>query len=326
MAALCRGGSLQVSQCYRLLDWLDKVRVGLWLGYHMLHKELFVPKFRIDSRLGKKDRVAIVSVDPTDKFKGFSIGGCDNNVFRTSQAAIYLRINNVRILSVSFDSVIAAFAGVPHMKEMFVLGEDPTQHVRSLSIGDYKLRQNWREFAPAGATILAQPVLWPGMAQPDVLEIFFNRKMVARLKDKLRISKPEHLDRFFPMQLISNATGLFRYYANKSEHIRFGKAQHNSDAAFMHSLYAILLKHVLRLSPTRVIGADGKKHGTIVLAQLQAEKLLQIVFRLQGLGISDPGLTAELIDEVHLLTRLREESQSHLPGTCAPGSGRLLVS
>jgi hypothetical protein len=39
-----------VSQCYWLLDWLDKVRVGLWLGYNMLHKGEFAPKFRIDQR------------------------------------------------------------------------------------------------------------------------------------------------------------------------------------------------------------------------------------------------------------------------------------
>ncbi len=326
MARLCSGGSLQVSQCYRLLDWLDKVRIGLWLGYHMLHKEVFVPKFRIDSRLGKKDRIAIVSVDPEDRFKGFSIGGCDNNIFRTSQAAVYLRVNNVRILSVSFDSVISAFAGVPSMKEMFVSGEDPSQHIRSLDIGDYKLSQNWRDFAPPGSTVLAQPVCWPGKDQPNVLDIFFNKKMVARLKDKPRLSKPEHLDRFYQMQLISNANGSFRYHANKSERIRFGKAQHNDDASFMRSLYAILVKHVLPLGPTRVISADGKKHGTILLALLQAEKLLQIVFRLQGLGISDPKLKADLVDEVHLLTRLREESQSHLHGTCEPGSGRLLTS
>lgn len=326
MESLFRGGSLRVSQCYRLLDWLDKVRIGLWLGYHMLHKEVFVPKFRIDSRLGKKDRIAIISVDPEDTFKGFSIGGCDNNVFRTSQAAVYLRINNVRILSVSFDSVISAFAGVPHMKEMFMSAENPSQYVRDLKVGDYRLSQNWKEFAPSGAIVLAQPVVWPGKAQTDVLDIFFNREMVPRFKDKLRLSKPEHLDRFFPMQLISNASGVFRNYPNKKERIRFGKAARHDDPAFMHALYSILLKHVLSLGPKRVIDADGKKRGTILLSLLYVEKLFQIVRRLEGLGISNPKLKEDLIDEVHLLTCLREESQSHIPGSCAPGSGELLVS
>jgi hypothetical protein len=39
------------------------VRVGLWLGYNMLHKEEFTPKFRIDQRIGIKDRIAIISLD-----------------------------------------------------------------------------------------------------------------------------------------------------------------------------------------------------------------------------------------------------------------------
>jgi hypothetical protein len=58
MEALFAGKSLQVSQCYWLLDWLDKVRIGLWLAYNTLHKEFYQPKFRIDQRLGKKDRIA----------------------------------------------------------------------------------------------------------------------------------------------------------------------------------------------------------------------------------------------------------------------------
>ena len=70
MEALFDGKSLAVSQCYWLLDWLDKVRVGLWLGYNMLHKEEFAPKFRIDQRIGIKDRIAIISVDPNDSTKG----------------------------------------------------------------------------------------------------------------------------------------------------------------------------------------------------------------------------------------------------------------
>ena len=41
--ALVAGKSPEVSQCYWLLDWLDKVRIGLWLGFNMLHKEEFQP-------------------------------------------------------------------------------------------------------------------------------------------------------------------------------------------------------------------------------------------------------------------------------------------
>jgi hypothetical protein len=153
METLFRGGALRVSQCYRLLDWLDKVRIGLWLGYHMLHKEVFEPKFHIDSRLGKKDRIAIVSVDPNDTFKGFSIGGCDNNVFRTSQACVYLRINNVRILSLSSDSLISALAGAPYIEEMLAMADNPEQRASSASQEGHGSRRQEARDSPVVASL-----------------------------------------------------------------------------------------------------------------------------------------------------------------------------
>jgi hypothetical protein len=317
---LSRGGSLSVSQCYRLLDWLDKVRIGLWLGYNMLHKEVFDAHFHIDSRLGKKDRIAIVSVDPEDDYKGFSVGGCDNNIFRTSQAGVYLRINNVRILSLSFECFISRFAGMPYVDEFFVPAGDLSKLLGNIKWGDYELKQDWKEFAVPGATTIAQSVFWPGNVPADsAADIFFNRTVLSRMKNAVRISKREHLNRFFQTQLISNAGGAFRYYPKKTERIRFGTAQENNDAFFMRDLYALFWKHVMPLNPRRVVDESGKKYGVIILGLLWIEKVLQIVFRLRGLGIGDDAITLDLINELHLLTRLREESVAHLQGTCVSG-------
>jgi hypothetical protein len=106
------------------------VRVGLWLGYNMLHKEEFAPKFRIDQRIGIKDRVAIVSVDPDDRTKGFGLGGMDNQIFRTSQAGMYLKINSIRILSLSFDGLVSRYAGTPFPKESCHSAKIPTRRWR----------------------------------------------------------------------------------------------------------------------------------------------------------------------------------------------------
>src|SRR6516225_4462315 len=49
-----------------LLDWLDKVRVGMWLGYLYLDKNMvgIEPKFHIIQRLGLYDRmVGIIRVE-----------------------------------------------------------------------------------------------------------------------------------------------------------------------------------------------------------------------------------------------------------------------
>ena len=45
-----------------LLDWMDKVRVGLWLGYNYLDKNMWNvrPHFFIKTRLKKRDRFVII--------------------------------------------------------------------------------------------------------------------------------------------------------------------------------------------------------------------------------------------------------------------------
>jgi hypothetical protein len=324
MEWLFAGKSLQVSQCYWLLDWLDKVRIGLWLAYNTLHKEFFQPKFRIDQRLGKKDRIAIISVDPGDQTKGFGFGGIDNNVFRTSQAGMYLRINNVRILSMSYENFISRFSGMPYAKEMFASVDDINKHLADIACDGYDLKQDWREFALPGATIIAQSIFWPGGGVSDGRwQMFINRDTVGRLRHKLRISKPKHLSPFFQTQLISNAEGSFKYYSNPRKRLTFGKAKIDNDANFAKTLYTVYLTHVLPLGPEKVIDGEGKRYGIILLGMLWLEKMIQIIFRLRDLGIDSPEITGELIDELHKVTRLREESVANLQGTCVPEYSRL---
>jgi hypothetical protein len=89
-------------------------------------------------------------------------------------------------------------------------------------------------------------------------------------------------------------------------------------------LYAIYLKHVLPLGPKKVIDGEGKRYGIILLGMLWLEKMIQIIFRLRDLGIDSPEITNELIDELHKVTRLREESAANLQGPCVPEYSRLV--
>jgi hypothetical protein len=88
--------------------------------------------------------------------------------------------------------------------------------------------------------------------------------------------------------------------------------------------YTIYLKYALPLGPQKVIDAEGKRYGVIVLAMLWLEKMIQIIFRLRDLGIESPEITNKLIDEFHKVTRLREESVANLQGTCVPEYSRLV--
>jgi hypothetical protein len=187
------------------------------------------------------------------------------------------------------------------------------------------LKQDWREFVLPGATVIAQSVFWPGGGISDGRwQMFINSETVGRLRHKLRITKPAHLNRFFQTQLISNAEGPFKYYGNPRKRLTFGKAEFDDDTNFAKTLYTIYLKHVLPLGPHKVIDGEGKRYGVIVLGMIWLEKMIQIIFRLRDLAIESPEITNELIDELHKVTRLREESVAILQGTCIPEYSRLV--
>lgn len=327
MDALFGGRSLQVSQCYHLLDWLDKIRIGLWLAFNTLHKEFFQPKFRIDQRLGSKDRIAIISVDPKDNTKGFGFGGLDNNVFRTSQFGMYLRVNNVRIISMSFDVFISRFAGMPYADELYFAEGDFNTVLADVRGGNYQLSQDWGEFNVSGATIIAQAAFWPGEASlfDGRWETYLNQRTIGRLRHIPRLSKPTHLNRVFQTQLISNAEGEFKYFSNPRKRLKFGRAAANSDADLMVRLYVLCMKYVVGLGPTKVASKDGRKRTTIMLALLWVQKSLQILFRLRDLGIHDAKLIDFMIDEMQKVTRAFEESSANAQGTLVQEYSELIT-
>jgi hypothetical protein len=312
--ALMAGKSLAVSQCYWLLDWLDKVRVGLWLGYNMLHKEDFAPNFRIDQRIGIKDRVAIVSVDPDDGTKGFGLGGMDNQIFRTSQAGMYLKINNLRILSLSFDGLVSRYAGMPFAKEVLAFSNEPDKLMAVMDKTDYRVRQDWKQFDVPGATVIAQSSFWlENCMDEDTFEMYINATTIPRYQRIPRIRKREDLNQFVRTHLISNATGEFRYHTGPRRRIRFGRAKDNTDWHFMRSLYALFMQEVMPHFPTKVIDPDGKRRSTIQLSMLWLEKAVQMMLRVQQLGVPDDGNFALMVDELQHVYRAWEELRANGP-------------
>ncbi|MBN9008083.1 MAG: hypothetical protein J0H40_22050 [Rhizobiales bacterium] len=316
--SLSAGKSLAVSQCYWLLDWLDKVRVGLWLGYNMLHKEEFAPKFRIDQRIGIKDRIAIISVDPNDATKGFGFSSLDNQIFRTSQAGMFFKINNIRILSLSFDGLIFRFAGMPFPKEMLALSDDPDRQIAMMGRTDYQIKQDWGEFQIPGATVIAQTSFWLGNCGDDEsLAMWINQKTIPRFKRIPKLRKAADLNQFVQTQLISNATGEFRYHRNGRQRLRFSQAKDNSDWAFVRTLYVLFWRHVLALNPKEQIDADGRRHSTILLAMLWIEKSVQMALRFRELGISDEKSFGPVVEELQKVYRAWEELRANTLGEWA---------
>ena len=102
-----------------LLDWLDKVRVGLWLGFFYLHKNLagIEPRFHITHRLGAFDRmVGIIRLEET--LRGLRFVGPVSLFFQLSPTCFALGINDLYFLNVSGVSLCSQRLGFPYQRPL----------------------------------------------------------------------------------------------------------------------------------------------------------------------------------------------------------------
>lgn len=314
--AIQDGKSISVANAYRLLDWLDKVRVGLWLGLLTLQKEGdFAPKFSIDSRRGRKDRIAIIAVDPDDNSQRLNFGGTDNNLFRLSQCGLYLRINNIRILSISADFLLTRETGLPHGEGQYLVEGRPGFVGAEIVLGNYKLSQDWSNFTRLGGTVLAQPIIDARAFDAAwALNLYTNSRVMKHVKDSFRANGIDQFLRIIPMQLISNVSGKFAYHWNKRQKIRVAAKSDSDDAAFMRVLYALMVDRALRNFPKEIRLADGRKIAWFVGYQKSLDCMWQLRRRLNELGIEFPD-TNILVDEIQRFDRILEEQFAAAEGT-----------
>jgi hypothetical protein len=91
-----------------LLDWLDKIRVGLWLAYNYLQKNLsdVKPNFHISNRIGAKDRAVLIYKSDSEEI-GISFSGANTPAFQYLPICFHLRINQYCLFNISTDFVIS---------------------------------------------------------------------------------------------------------------------------------------------------------------------------------------------------------------------------
>lgn len=316
ISAISEGRSITVGNAYRLLDWLDKVRIGLWLGYQMLHGEGdFNPKFQIDTRLGRKDRLAIVAVDAKETRKRLTFGATDNNLFRMSQCGVFLHINNVKILSFSADYLLAAETGLPSTDEAVLVSGKPGFNRTLLKPGNYTLAQDWSALDIKGATLLAQPIIDTRFG--DVarsLNLYGDSRILRHAKDALHINGLEHFRRILPLQLISNIGGTFRYHGNKRKRLQLNRADPISEQTFLITLYRLMLQRALRQFPTRILLPSGEVTNWYPGLLNYLVCTWQILSRLGDVGLQSPD-SDEIIRDIQLLDRALEENYAHADGS-----------
>lgn len=111
---IVRRESITAAEVDVLLDWLDKVRICIWLNQVILQKrvEVIDPKLCVDNRIRLKDRmVAVYALPGLDP--GLNAIGMETLVFQHQPSCFALRINDVILLNASADYVFAGRCGFP---------------------------------------------------------------------------------------------------------------------------------------------------------------------------------------------------------------------
>lgn len=108
---------LITSEILYLLDWLDKIRIGLWLNYYYLeeNKAAIQPHLCVNNRLGMKDRfLQIHFLESKKKQDGLNAFGVDSFAFQYLPSCFGLRINNLLLINASSDFIISKNCGFPY--------------------------------------------------------------------------------------------------------------------------------------------------------------------------------------------------------------------
>lgn len=114
IAALLNGESLRSVELCTLLDWLDKIRVGTWLGLRQLNSDPagVNPEFGISKRVGLHDRLVVIyecdSPGPSLQFMGGS-----SPIFYSMPSCCVLRINNYYLFNASTVMLFSKNLGLP---------------------------------------------------------------------------------------------------------------------------------------------------------------------------------------------------------------------
>ncbi len=100
-----------------LLDWLDEIRVGLWLAHRLLNKNPagITPKFHIETRVGLLDRMVAIARISGPVRDGVSFLGPALLGFQMSPTNLVLRINHVCFLNASGQGLCSQRLGFPFL-------------------------------------------------------------------------------------------------------------------------------------------------------------------------------------------------------------------
>jgi hypothetical protein len=158
---------LSESELSILLDWFDKVRIGLWLGYLYLDKNplKIKPHFHVESRIRQHDRVLAIFKAAGD-IKGLTFVGCDTPAFAQAPSCFCLSINSLLFFNMSYPNLLARRMGFPFPIENYIM-EDGRLYCRLHEGRNRIMRPVLRKAISIEGTELYQPIFSVSIAVGD---------------------------------------------------------------------------------------------------------------------------------------------------------------
>ena len=112
VASMSQGANLTPNQAVALLDWMDKVRIGMWLGINSLDGDLVKkPKFFINQRIASKDRFLHICRVPNGE--GFTAFGSITPLFKVMPSGFAIAMKNLILINGSVDFFCGRQCGHP---------------------------------------------------------------------------------------------------------------------------------------------------------------------------------------------------------------------
>jgi hypothetical protein len=138
------------------MDWLDKVRIGVWIAYHYIqgNPTNIEPTFHIESRLCLKDRMVAIYPIAGDGL-GLNAFGVESLVFHSQPSCFALRVNDLLLLNMSSDYLFSARCGFPYPRSRYTPldGDNPYM----LHLDDFQISRR-----------IKHPLIRSGIAKPSI--------------------------------------------------------------------------------------------------------------------------------------------------------------
>jgi hypothetical protein len=182
LEGLAAGNSLLTGdQAQTLLDWIDKVRIGVWLAGLALSKNPFgiTPRFHIATRVAAKDRLLYIARTQQPSTR-LSVSDFMNPIFQMLPAYLWVYANCLALVSVSSIGIAGGPLALPYVGGRKSIGTD------RIAAEIVEGRTNWCA-APSQFGIIAQACWGMGVLSDDQKERYRDRLADDGSRSKVHI-------------------------------------------------------------------------------------------------------------------------------------------